>query len=266
MKPVLYHHGMSVCAAKVRMALAEKGVDWDGQYIDIRAGQQRTPEYLALNPKGVVPTLVHGDDVIVESTVICEYIDDAFDGPGLIPDSATARARMRQWAKRIDDGLHFPATAALTFAIAGRPGLPKAVVRRVPGMKMAVDAEPPADGALGNLVEATGISTTTLVAALRAFDKALADMETCLAGAAWLAGDAFSLADISYAPYLTRLDCLQLQWLWDERPAVADWYQRVRARPSYAPSITDCFDPPEEIEAMEANGREVGPVLRKMLA
>ena len=117
----------------------------------------------------------------------------------------------------------------------------------------------------GTWWQATGISATTLVAALAAFDKALADMETSLAGAPWLAGDAFSLADIGYAPYLTRLDCLQLQWLWDERPAVADWYERVRARPSYAPTITDCFDPPEEIEAMETNGREVGPVLRGML-
>lgn len=265
-KPVLYHHGMSVCAAKVRMALAEKQVDWEGRYIDIRAGEQRAPEYLALNPKGVVPTLVHDGHVIIESTVICEYVNDAFDGPSLVPDGALDRAHMRLWAKRIDDGLHFPATAALTFAIAGRPGLPKAVPRRAPGMIMAMDSEAPANGPLRDLVETTGISATTLVAALAAFDKAIADMEMSLARNAWLAGDTLTLADIGYAPYLTRLDCLQLHWLWDQRPAVADWYQRIRARPSYAPTITNCFDPPEEIETMQVNGQEVGPVLRELLA
>ncbi|MDJ0927352.1 MAG: glutathione S-transferase family protein [Gammaproteobacteria bacterium] len=265
MKPVLYHHGMSVCAAKVRMAFAEKGIDWEGRYVDIRAGESHTPEYLSLNPKGVVPTLIHDDTVIVESTVICEYIQDAFDGPDLAPTDAASRAWMRNWTKRIDEGLHFPATAALTFVIAGRPGLPKAVERFTPGMAMATDPEPTAPGRLRDLLEATGISASTLRAALRTFDKAIADMEAALKGQPWLAGETFSLADISFAPYVTRLDCLQLGWLWDHRPAVADWYQRMGSRPSHKLAITDWFDPIEEIEAMKRNGHETGPVLRALL-
>ena len=66
----LYHHGSSVCAAKVRFALGEKGLDWKGTYLDILKGDQFAPEYLKLNPKGVVPTLVHDGNVVVESTVI----------------------------------------------------------------------------------------------------------------------------------------------------------------------------------------------------
>ena len=60
----LYHHGSSVCAAKVRFAMDEKGLPWDGVYIDILKGEQFNPEYLKLNAKGVVPTLVHDNTVI----------------------------------------------------------------------------------------------------------------------------------------------------------------------------------------------------------
>jgi glutathione S-transferase len=59
----LYHHGTSVCAAKPRILLPEKGLEWTGHYIDILKGQQFAPEYLKLTPKGVVPTLVHDGHV-----------------------------------------------------------------------------------------------------------------------------------------------------------------------------------------------------------
>ena len=71
----LYHHGSSVCAAKVRFALGEKGLTWQGHYLDILKGDQFAPDYLKLNPKAVVPTLVHDGFVIIESTVINEYLD-----------------------------------------------------------------------------------------------------------------------------------------------------------------------------------------------
>jgi glutathione S-transferase len=102
----LYHHGSSVCAAKVRFALAEKGVDWKGTYIDILKGDQFDADYLNLNPKAVVPTLVHDGQVLVESTVICEYIDEVFPAPPLKPDSAAGRAAMRVWTKAVDEHLH----------------------------------------------------------------------------------------------------------------------------------------------------------------
>jgi glutathione S-transferase len=84
----LYHHGSSVCAAKVRLVLAEKEIVWKGHYVDILKGDQFSPEYLNLNPKAVVPTLVHDGNVILESTVICEYLDEVFPHPPLKPASA----------------------------------------------------------------------------------------------------------------------------------------------------------------------------------
>ena len=74
----LYHNDMSVCAQTVRLALAEKNIEYEAIHLNLRTGDQRTPEYLKLNPKGVVPTLVNDDFVITESIVVNEYIDDAF--------------------------------------------------------------------------------------------------------------------------------------------------------------------------------------------
>jgi ganglioside-induced differentiation-associated protein 1 len=61
----LYHHGTSACAAKVRFALAEKRLDWTGRYVDILAGEQFEPDFLAVNPKAVVPVLIHDGRVIL---------------------------------------------------------------------------------------------------------------------------------------------------------------------------------------------------------
>lgn len=103
----LYHNDMSVCAAKVRTVLAEKGAAWEGVHMDLRAGDTQKHDYLKLNPNAVVPTLVHDGRVIIESTVICEYLDDAFPQNPL-KGNAIENARMRLWTKQLDEGLHIP--------------------------------------------------------------------------------------------------------------------------------------------------------------
>src|SRR5580704_16646748 len=95
----LYHHGSSVCAAKVRLTLAEKELEWKGHYIDILTGGQFAASYVRLNPKAVVPTLIHHDKPILESTVICEYLDEVFPDRPLKPAGARERAEMRIWTK-----------------------------------------------------------------------------------------------------------------------------------------------------------------------
>ena len=93
---VLYHHGSSTCAAKVRFALEEKKLEWEGRYIDILAGEQFHKDYLEINPKGVVPVLIDDELVIPESTIICEYLDDKFPHPALMPPDAIGKANVRR--------------------------------------------------------------------------------------------------------------------------------------------------------------------------
>src|SRR5271169_1567954 len=115
----LYHNDMSTCAQKVRFALAEKGATWHSHHLDLRSRDQQKPEYLKLNPNAVVPTLVHDDVVIIESTVINEYVDDAVPGPALRPADAADKARMRLWTKQLDEGLHAD-TGVVSTSIAFR--------------------------------------------------------------------------------------------------------------------------------------------------
>src|SRR6516162_8489882 len=93
----LYHNDMSVCAAKVRTALNEKNIDFQAIHLDLRAGDAQKSDYLKLNPDAVVPTIVHDGRVIIESTVICEYIDDEWPTPPLKPADSFGRAHMRLW-------------------------------------------------------------------------------------------------------------------------------------------------------------------------
>src|SRR5690606_28258899 len=113
----LYHHNISVCAQKVRLQLAEKRIPYEVVDVDLMRGEHLQPAYLKINPKGLVPALVHDGAPVVESTVIMEYIEDVFPEPPLRPAAALDRARMRQWAKVPDDGIHV-ACASVTYAAA----------------------------------------------------------------------------------------------------------------------------------------------------
>ncbi|MEM7348945.1 MAG: glutathione S-transferase family protein, partial [Chloroflexota bacterium] len=243
-----YHHGSSVCAAKVRFALAEKGVEWNSHYLDILAGDQFDPEYMKLNPKAVVPTIVHNDQVIVESTVICEYIDEVFDGPSLVPDTPLGRAQMRLWTKAVDEDIH-PACGEVTFVSCHRY-----VIMRLgeEGMQEFLNATPPRSVTSSwkqrkrDLVM-LGIEAPGIGAKIKLYDRYLSEMEAALSERAWLAGDTFSLADIGLTPYVNRLDMLGMSGLWDDgrRPHVEDWFNRIKARPTFKPMFLDWC--PEEL-------------------
>ena len=93
----LYHAHHSTCSQKVRIVLHEKGLDFDTVALNLATKDQLDPEHLKLNPNGVVPTLVDGDDIIIESSVICEYLDERYPEPSLSPEDLMERAHMRAW-------------------------------------------------------------------------------------------------------------------------------------------------------------------------
>jgi len=257
----LYHHGTSVCAAKSRLALGEKRLEWTGHYVDILKGEQFAPEYTKLNPKHVVPTLVHDGRVIVESTLIGEYIDEVFPDPPLKPDDPYDRVRMRLWTKRLDEELH-PATGIVTYAISHRHG----VIANGPAAVDAwVNSAPPAERERRRRRLSEGIDAAEPARALRVYDRFLADMESALARQPWLAGDRFSLAEIGVIPYVNRLDMLQLSPLWTEsRPRLTDWWQRIKARPGFHEAMFR-YVPPPLAAIMRDRGAEALPTVRAVL-
>ena len=78
-------NSISVCAQKVRIVLAEKNLPWTNHHVSLATGEHLTPEFKKMNPRGVVPVLVHDGNTIVESSVICSYLDEVFPNPPLMP-------------------------------------------------------------------------------------------------------------------------------------------------------------------------------------
>ncbi|HEX7007562.1 MAG TPA: glutathione S-transferase family protein [Alphaproteobacteria bacterium] len=259
----LYHHNISVCAQKVRLQLAEKRIPYEVVDVDLMRGEHLQPAYLKINPKGLVPALVHDGAPVVESTVIMEYIEDVFPEPPLRPAAALDRARMRQWAKVPDDGIHV-ACASVTYAAAFADQLkknhtPEEMEQRLARMPDRARAE------RQRQILELGFEAPFVRDAVLLHDKMLADMEKALADDPWLAGREFSLADIAIAPYVTRLDRLGLDGMWASRPRVADWFARVRARPSFDAAIT-AFQPDRYDDQLRKRGVDVWPQVKALLA
>lgn len=235
---ILYDGTTSVCGIKARVTLAEKGLPFESRNVDLRKGEQFAPEYLKLNPNAVVPTLIHGDAIILESSVIMQYVDEIdADGPSLQPEDPLNRARMRLWLKRIDDPIH-PATGTLTHATAFRP----AFLKKSPEEQKAHFAAmpDPARRARQEAVYRDGLDAPFVANAVRTFDKFVKDAEIALAQNDFLAGPTYSLADAAATPYITRLDALQLLPVWQQdSPRLDAWFDRIRARPSFKAMITD---------------------------
>ena len=258
----LYHADMSTCAQKARLVLAEKGLEWTGHRMDLRARDQHRPDYLKLNPNGVVPTLVDDGRVVIESTVICEYLDDAYPDPPMRPNDPHQRARMRIWTKRLDEGLHF-ATGVISGSIAFRH---QHMARPADELNAYIEGIPdPARRERQRQQIEKGVEAPQFRAAIATYEKWLTDMETDLSRHPWLAGDSYSLADVAYTPYGIRLNELRLWPMLDERPHIRDWYARIEARPNFKPGYTDWVNQPY-VDLMAEKSAEEWPRVKQIIA
>jgi len=233
----LFHHDLSVCAQKVRLCLEEKELKWESRYVDLAKREQKRPEYLKINPNGNVPTLVHDGNVVYESTIINEYVDDAFPVKPLRPADALGKARVRKWTLQLDVSVHMAMRTLNT-----------AVFTRHRDMENHTEAE--IEEKLGTIADPAkrehkitsfkqGIESPYILEALERYTKLIKDMGAELAdGRPWLVGDQFTLADVGFASYFTMLEGLQIGWLWEKSPRFSQWFQRLKARPAYERAIT----------------------------
>jgi len=261
----LYHHGSSACAAKVRFALAEKRLPWIGHYVDILAGEQFKPAFLAVNPKAVVPVLVHDGEIIRESTVICEYAEEAFPEHSIYPSSALERAQVRIWTKAVDEELH-PACSAITYVVSHRHTILRRGVGSFEQFVSGGATEGVAARALKWQYIQEGVAAPGVADKIRLYDAYLHRMERALQGQTWLVGRNFSMADIALAPYVNRLAALAMAGMWagGRLPRVAAWFERVRGRPGFHSGFTEWMPKPLAAE-MHANGVHSWPEIRKLL-
>ncbi|TWT15305.1 glutathione S-transferase family protein [Reyranella sp. CPCC 100927] len=252
----LHHNLFSASSQKVRLALAEKHIAWESVEVDLQAGQQHTPAYRALNPRGVVPTLVHNDAILIESAAILEYLDDVFPEPALRPVDPVARQRMRAWIRRLDD-VHHPANGMMHYAVLGRPTLRALSSDRLSALLQAMPNR--RDRTLRAAAAHLGVDAPEFADAVLTQEEMLDAMNDALTGSACLVGDTVSLADLTALPYVARLEQMGLAVLIESagRQALADWYGRMKRRASWQTAIGVL--PAPVVERWQALGRQAWP-------
>ena len=234
----LWHEWTSVHSFKVRVALAEKQLAWTGHRLELLKFEHLTPEYLRLNPNGVVPTLVHDGRIVLESSVICQYLDEAFPSPRLMPADPYARAQARAWLKYFDEAVH-PVLRRLSFE-----RIYRAALSRVPKAELEARLRTHPDPARAEAFRRAGADPRPDAAVVDAASaecaRITARVEAALQSAQWLGGGMFGMADVALSPFVERLDTLRMNGLW-RSSAGSSWSARMLARTSVAAART----PPE---------------------
>jgi glutathione S-transferase len=248
----LYTHPMSPCAQKVRIVLAEKNLEWTGRHIDLPGKENLEPWYLKLNRLGVVPTLVEDGRAVIESSIICEYLEDRYPDPRLRPDDPHDIATMRFWMKQVDNKLH-PSCGALQWPVVMRDKL-LALPEAEQMAKIDRVVEKPRRERQRRLLK-MGLDAPDIKDAVGTYHRFIVDMEAALADSEWVVGNRFSLADCCLAPYFQTL----YQFGWNELyesgyPRVTDWYARIRERHSYRGAVIADFPDATLAELREKGG------------
>ena len=216
------------------MCLVEKGLNWESRHVDIFAFENYEPAYTRLNPKAVVPTLDHDGKILIESNVILEYVEDEFPKQvPLRPEDPYARSIMRLWVYNSEELAHWNVNVCSHNLRHAK----RMDQRYSHEEQMAAAAKCPNPMIALRLKRrlAMGVSEEEENEAYAKLDYLLEQMEARLAHGPWITGEMFTLADVSMAPMINRIEVLSRPEMVSaaRRPKVADWWKRVQARPGY---------------------------------
>ena len=259
----LYDFGNSVCCQKVRITMRAKGLTWEPVKVDLFKAEQYDPKYLKLNPKGIVPTLVHDGKPIIESTLICEYLDDTFPKLRLIPSDPWQRTRMRLWSKMVDEGL-FEGVTELSFSAMFRERM-RNMPEEIREKRFRNIGDPRRRDRFMSTYE-FGVRSPYVKYGIAAYERAFKMLEDTLSETGpWILGTSPSLADINLMPFAARLDYLGLLDLWiKNRPRVVAWWALVREWPSFKTGLRDLISETEFSE-MRTYGPKIAPEVAEIV-
>jgi len=226
----LYHWEPNANSGKPMLALMEKGVPFRSHYLDLLSFDQHKPEYLAINPQGTIPAMVHGERVLTESTAIMEYVDEAFAGPRLMPPDPRDRWRVRWWMKFMDQWLG-PSFSMIGWKVFGGPAVRardpeelKAAIERIPLPERRVAWRKAISGEFG--AEEMQESRRRVAQGIRMLEEELAKRP-------WLASSQYSLADINGFNLAYALPVSQPELSNDKlTPNILRWLRTIYARPA----------------------------------
>ena len=226
----LYHWEPNANSGKPMLALMENGVTFNSHYLDLLNFDQHRPDYLAINPQGTIPAMQHGSRVLTESTAIMEYVDEAFPGPRLMPDSPRDRWRIRWWMKLMDQWLG-PSFSMFGWSVFVGPAVRsrdpeelKAAIERIPLPERRVAWRKAIYGLFSD--EEMQESQRRIALGIRMLEEALGKRE-------WLASHQYSLADINGFNLAYALPLASPKLSNDDlTPNILRWLRAIYARPA----------------------------------
>ena len=231
---ILYNAPPSTCSQRVRFVLNAKGLPFAERRLDLMAGDQLKPDYLALNPNGVVPTLDHDGSIVIDSSVIMEYLDEIAPEPvSFTPATPIERARMRALMRFIDE---MPAAAVRvpTFNLAFLPRFAAMSEEEF----LAFAESKPLRKEFMLTMGRKGFPQKEMDAAIQRLRRTYERMDSEIekSGGPWLLGEEISLADIALMPAIVRMADLGQETAWQDLPRVQHWYDAIRAPPAFRPT------------------------------
>jgi glutathione S-transferase len=230
----LYNAPQSTCSQRVRFVLNAKKIPFSEVKLDLLAGDQLKPDYLALNPNGVVPTLDHDSAIVIDSSVIIEYLDEILPQPqDFTPHDPVLRARMRSLMHFMDE-MPAPAVRVPTFNLAF---LPRFAAMSEDEFVAFANSKPLRREfmlAMGRKGFPQKDMDEALARLRRTYERM--DAEIDKSGGPWLLGTDISLADVMAMPAIVRMADLGQDTAWQDLPRVARWFDAIRAHPAFTPT------------------------------
>lgn len=231
---VLYNAPQSTCSQRVRFAFNAKGVTFEEHKLDLFSGDQLKPDYLAINPNGVVPALVHNGEAVIDSAVIMEYLDEVRPEPVCFtPGDPIARAHMRSMMRYIDE-VPAPAIRIPSYNLAFLPHFREMSEEEF----LALANSKPLRREFLLTMGRTGFPEKDMNEALERLDRAVVRMDEWIAasGGPFLMGSKITLADIAVMPVIVRMDDINLHEAWADKPAVGRWLDAIRGHEAFKPT------------------------------
>lgn len=234
----LCHYPGSPCSRRVQITLIEKSIDWGDVHIDLSRMEQRHPAYLQINPNGLVPTLLHNGQVLWESNVITQYLDDVFPQHRLYPAELSQLQAVREWQ-----------AAEQVMARDFRPLMYQRLMG--PILRLTQTLEQALDKVRMTTSDPADIEWEEKVWSLAVIDAAeeqrleknllawLGRVEVALAETGFLVSDQFSQADISLYPRISMYPWIGLTISEQRYPHTRDWLQRMSQRASFRQTLSD---------------------------
>jgi glutathione S-transferase len=230
----LYNAPQSTCSQRVRFVLNAKKLPFSEVKLDLLAGDQLKPDYLALNPNGVVPTLDHDGAIVIDSSVIIEYLDEVAPEPlDFTPHDPVERAKMRTLMHFMDE-MPAPAVRVPTFNLAF---LPRFAAMSEDEFVAFAESKPLRREfmlAMGRAGFPQKDMDEAMARLRRTYERM--DAEIAKSGGPWLLGKDISLADVMAMPALVRMADLRQDTAWQDLPNVKRWFDAIHAHPAFVPT------------------------------